>query len=83
MKARQYVAIEPLHEMPTGDYVDYGHREEALSDALRGVEMGAYEQIKSWLVRHLDDPTMRTAAPLRSPVRPCVLRPRRRPTPGG
>jgi hypothetical protein len=65
MKARQYVAIEPLHEMPTGDYVDHGHREEALSDVLRGVELGAYdEQIKGWLVRHLDDPTMRTLVSL-------------------
>jgi hypothetical protein len=65
MRAREYVAIEPLHEAPTGDYVDYGHREEALSDALRGVAMGGYDALTvGRLVRHLDDPTLRALVSL-------------------
>src|SRR5262249_2780985 len=46
-------------------YVDRGHREEALSDALRDVELGAYDELfKDRLVCQLDDPDMRTLVSL-------------------
>jgi hypothetical protein len=70
MKARQYTEIKPLHEMPAGPWVDQGDREEALSDALRNVELGAYDElIIGWLVRHTDNPTMRTLVSLIERVR--------------
>lgn len=70
MRARDYASINPLHAAPSGPYVDPGHREEALSDALRGVELGAYdEQIKAWMVRFLDDSTLRTIVSLIERVR--------------
>jgi hypothetical protein len=70
MRARRYVAVEPLHTIPDGPYVDQGDRESALSDALRDVELGAYDkQIMGWLVRHLDNPTMRTLVSLIERVR--------------
>lgn len=68
--ARQYTAIEPLHRAPSGPYVDRGRREEALADALRGVELGAYdEQIVAWMLRMLDDSTLRTIVSLLERVR--------------
>lgn len=68
--ARQYTAVEPLHHAPSGPYVDRGRREEALADALRGVELGAYdEQIVAWMSSMLDDPTLRTIVSLLERVR--------------
>jgi hypothetical protein len=70
MRSRQYVAIEPLHEMPAGPWVPYNDRADALADALRDVELGGYDQlIMGWLVRHLDNPTMRTLVSLIERVR--------------
>src|SRR5262249_56298863 len=73
MRARQYTEIKPLHEAPAGPWVDQGDREEALSDALRNVELGAYDElIIGRLVRHTDNPTMRTLVSLFERVRDAV-----------
>jgi hypothetical protein len=70
VKARQYTEIKPLHEAPAGPRVDQGDREEALSDALRGAQLGAYdEQVIGDLVRHADDPFLRTLVSLFERVR--------------
>jgi hypothetical protein len=65
MKAREYAPIERLDSAPIGPYVSPGQREEALSDALRGVDLGANDElIVGWLVRHLDNTTLRTLVSL-------------------
>jgi hypothetical protein len=65
MKARKYVAIEPLQEAPTGPDVDPTDRAEALLDALRGVELGAYDnQAIGWLIMKADQPILRTLVSL-------------------
>jgi hypothetical protein len=65
MKAREYAPIERLDSAPTGPYVPPDQREEALSDALRGVDLGANDElIVGWLVRHLDNTTLRTLVSL-------------------
>lgn len=70
MKARQFVAIVPLHTAPRGPYVTPGEREEALSDALRGVVLGGYdEQIAAWMVQILDVPTLRVIVSMIERVR--------------
>jgi hypothetical protein len=70
MRAREYTPTTPLHTAPGGTYVTPGQRADALSDALRGVELGAYdEQIAAWMVRVLDDPTVRTIVSLLERVR--------------
>lgn len=35
MKARDYAPQGPIHKAPTGPYVDYNDRADALADALR------------------------------------------------
>jgi hypothetical protein len=70
MKAREYAPIERLDTAPIGPYVPPGQREEALSDALRGIELGANDElIVGWLVRHLDNSTLRTLVSLIERVR--------------
>jgi hypothetical protein len=65
MRAREYAPIERLETAPTGPYVPPCQREEALSDALRGVDLGANDElIVGWLVRHLDNTTLRTLVSL-------------------
>jgi hypothetical protein len=65
MRAREYAPIERLETAPIGPYVPPGQREEALSDALRGVDLGANDElIVGWLVRHLDNTTLRTLVSL-------------------
>lgn len=65
MKAREYAPIERLDTAPVGPYVAPCQREEALSDALRGVDLGANDElIVGWLVRHLDNTTLRTLVSL-------------------
>jgi hypothetical protein len=70
MRARDYAPIERLDAAPTGPYVPPEQREEALCDALRGVDLGANDELTvSWLVRHLDNPTLRTVVSLIERVR--------------
>jgi len=70
MRAREYAPIERLETAPIGPYVPPGQREEALSDALRGVDLGANDElIVGWLVRHLDNTTLRTLVSLIERVR--------------
>jgi hypothetical protein len=65
MRAREYAPIERLETAPIGPYVPPDQREEALSDALRGVDLGANDElIVGWLVRHLDNTTLRTLVSL-------------------
>lgn len=70
MRAADYAPKGPLERVPAGAYVPPGQRADALADALRGVELGAYdEQIVAWMVRMLDDPTLRTIVSLALRVR--------------
>lgn len=65
MKVSDYAPVEPLHREPEGAYVHPEVREAALRAALRGVELGAYdERIVAWMVRLFDDSTMRTIVSL-------------------
>lgn len=65
MKARHFAPIAPLHTQPAGPYVTPGEREEALSDALRGVELGACDElIMAWMVQILDLSTLRVVVSL-------------------
>ncbi len=65
MKVSDYVPVEPLDREPGGGYVDPEDREAALRAALRGVELGAYdERIVTWMVRLFDNSTMRTVVSL-------------------
>jgi hypothetical protein len=65
MRARDFAPIKRLDEAPAGPYADAGFREEALSDALRGVDLGAWDELTiGFLVRHLDSVTMRTLVSL-------------------
>jgi hypothetical protein len=42
-----------------------GQREEALSDALRDIELGAYDEMTiGWLARNLDNPRLRAIVSL-------------------
>ncbi|GAA4701553.1 hypothetical protein [Phytohabitans rumicis] len=57
MKAHEYLAI--------GGHVGPRLREMALRDALRGVELGGQDvRIVAWMVRFLDDSTLRTVVSL-------------------
>jgi hypothetical protein len=70
MKVRDYVAVEPLHKEPPGAFVDRAGKEAVLADALRGVEMGSYdERIVRWLAGYADDSTLRTIVSLIERVR--------------
>ena len=65
MKLSDYAPMEPLDHQPGGGYVDPQDREAVLREALRGVELGAYdERIVAWMVRLFDDSTMRTVVSL-------------------
>ncbi len=65
MKLSDYAPMEPLDHQPGGGYVDPQDREAVLREALRGVELGAYdERIVAWMVQLFDDSTMRTVVSL-------------------
>jgi len=60
-----YAPAGPLDREPRGGYAEPEVREAALHAALRGVELGAYdERIVAWMVRLFDDSTMRTLVSL-------------------
>lgn len=64
MSAADYAPIQRLDHQPPGRYSPPEVREAALRDALRGVELGAYdERIIRWLVGW-DDSTVRTIVSL-------------------
>lgn len=70
MKARQFVAAEPLHTEPATPWATPEDREAALVDALRGVELGAHdERIVDWMLRLFDVGTLRTVVSLFERVR--------------
>jgi hypothetical protein len=55
MKARHFAPVAPLHTQPAGPYATPGECEEVLSDALRGVVLGGYDElICGWLVQSID-----------------------------
>jgi hypothetical protein len=65
MKSPEYVPIEALNSAPTGPHVPAAEREDALRDALRGVDLGGHDElVVGYLARHLDQPTMRTLVSL-------------------
>ncbi|MCW2640446.1 MAG: hypothetical protein JWP76_2752 [Dactylosporangium sp.] len=60
MRARHYAPVAPLETEPLGPYTDPEQREEALRDALRGVELGRYdERMLAWTLRQFDNSTLR------------------------
>ncbi len=60
MRAIDYVKAQPFNEPPEGDPVPADLRREAILDALRGVELGAYDQqTVYWVVNMLDAPMSR------------------------
>ncbi|GAA1797144.1 hypothetical protein HC028_19825 [Planosporangium flavigriseum] len=60
MKARHYAPIAPLETEPFGSYTEPEQREEALRDALRGVELGTYDQrMIDWTVKRFDNSALR------------------------
>jgi hypothetical protein len=70
MMARELVSIEPLNAAPGGPYADRSDRESALSDAFRGVQMGAHdERFAAWCVWHFDLTTLRTLVSIMERVR--------------
>lgn len=55
MTAAQYAPARRLDEPPTGPVVTPEQREQALRDALRGVELGAYDwRVLGSLLRSMD-----------------------------
>lgn len=68
MRASDYAPIKPLDSEPIGAQyrrVTREQREEALRDALRGIELGSYdERIVAWMLRMFDDGTLRTIVSL-------------------
>jgi hypothetical protein len=70
MRARQFVAIMPLHTEPGGPFITPGEREEVLSDALRGVVLGGYDELVcAWIVQNFNLPTLRVIVSLIERVR--------------
>jgi hypothetical protein len=60
MRAHHYAPIAPLDTEPVGPYTDPQQREEALRDALRGVDLGTYdERMIAWTLRTLDNSSVR------------------------
>jgi hypothetical protein len=60
MKARHYAPVSPLETEPIGPYTDPEQREEALRDALRGVDLGRYdERMIAWALKRFDNSTLR------------------------
>jgi hypothetical protein len=60
MKARHYAPVAPLDTEPLGPYTDPEQREEALRDALRGVDLGTYdEKMIAWVLKRFDNSTLR------------------------
>ncbi|GAA1822048.1 hypothetical protein HC028_23155 [Planosporangium flavigriseum] len=60
MKARHYAPVAPLETEPIGSYTEPEQREEALRDALRGVELGTYDQrMIDWAVKRFDNSALR------------------------
>ncbi|WP_327009479.1 hypothetical protein OHA72_20895 [Dactylosporangium sp. NBC_01737] len=63
--ARAYAPATRLDAEPSGPFTLDAVRVEAVRDALRGVDLGAYdERIITWMVRTLDDSTARTIVSL-------------------
>lgn len=55
MKAHQFAPIEPLDTEPFGALTPVPQRREAFLDALRGVELGRYDdKLIEWLLERLD-----------------------------
>jgi hypothetical protein len=60
MKARHFAPVAPLETEPIGPYTDPEQREEALRDALRGVDLGTYdERMVAWTLKRFDNSTLR------------------------
>jgi hypothetical protein len=59
-----YAPAGPITESPSGGFAERNVREEAITAALAGVELGAYdERVIAWLLNG-DDPTLRTVVSL-------------------
>lgn len=65
MRADEYTRIERLDTVPAGQIVSNEEKEQALRDALRGVDLGSYDElVVGWLSRHLDGAKSRTLVSL-------------------
>jgi hypothetical protein len=70
MRASDYAKAQSLNEPPEGDHVSTGLRLQAILDALRDVELGAYDhQIVTCMANMLGDPAARTLVSLLLRVR--------------
>ncbi|NJC70970.1 hypothetical protein HC031_14785 [Planosporangium thailandense] len=75
MKARHFAPVAPLHVLPAGPYATPHDCADALTDALRGVERGGYDElICAWLVQRLDVSTLRVIVSLIERVREAAIR---------
>jgi hypothetical protein len=60
MRARDFAPVTPLDTEPLGPFTDPEQREEALRDALRGIDLGTYDQrIIEWTVKRFDNSMLR------------------------
>jgi hypothetical protein len=60
MKACHYAPVAPLETEPIGAYTDPELRKEALQDALRGIDLGTYDQrMIDWTVGRFDNSSLR------------------------
>jgi hypothetical protein len=65
MRASDYAPAERLDAEPTGPDVPPQQREEALWDALRGVELGDFDELTiGWLARNIGNPWLRAVVSL-------------------
>jgi hypothetical protein len=60
MRARDFAPVAPLDTEPLGPFTDPEQREEALRDALRGTDLGTYdERIIEWTIKRFDNSMLR------------------------
>ncbi|MGC9666358.1 hypothetical protein ACNTMW_07345 [Planosporangium sp. 12N6] len=60
MRAQDFAPVAPLDTEPLGAFTDPRQREEALRDALRGIDLGTYDQrIIDWSVKRFDNSMLR------------------------
>ncbi len=59
MRAIDYTNAQPLEQAPAGAYVPNEMRRQAILDALRGVELGAYDQQIVTCMVNMGDPVAR------------------------
>jgi hypothetical protein len=60
MRARDFAPVAPLEIEPLGAYTEPEDRDAALRDALRGIDLGTYDQrMIEWAVKRFDNSALR------------------------